>query len=104
MTAFSFEISASFVAVGFGKLDKLRFFRKLWASSFFSWQFLKSYQRSKVFLFLQTAFCGQCDGLLFSVAAHFSYLSLMCLLFLQAVFGGQGGCIMLQKFFRVGHS
>ena len=50
-------------------------------------------------LFLQATFCGQCGGLLFSVAAHFSYLSLMCLLFLQAVFGGQGGCILLQKFF-----
>ena len=59
---------------------------------------------SKVFLFLKAAFGLVCGGLLFSVAGHSSYLSLMCLLFLQAVFGGQGGCILLQKIFRVGHS
>ena len=56
-----------------------------------------------MFLFLQAAFGGQCGGLHFSIAAHFSYLSLMSLLFLQAVFGRQGGCILLQKVFRVGH-
>ena len=78
MTSFSFEISASFVAVGFGKLENLRFFRKLWASGFFSWQFLKSYQRSKVFLFLKAVFGGQCGGLHFSVAAHSSHLALKC--------------------------
>ena len=78
MTAFSFKISASFVAVGFGKLAKVCFFRKLLASGFFSWQFLKSYQRSKVFLFLKAVFGGQCGGLLFSVAAHSSHLALMC--------------------------
>ena len=78
MTAFSFEISASFVAVGFGKLATVCCFRKLLASGFFSWQFLKSYQRSKVCLFLQAVFGGQCGGLLFSVAAHSSYLALMC--------------------------
>ena len=33
---------------------------------------------SKVFLFLQAAFGGQCGGLLFSVAAHSSHLALMC--------------------------
>ena len=78
VTAFSFEISASFVAVGFGKLDKLRFFCKLLASGFFSWQFLKSYQKSKVFLFLKAVLGGQCGGLLFSVAAHSSHLALKC--------------------------
>ena len=78
MTAFSFEISTSFVAMGFGKLATVCCFRKLLASGFFGWQFLKSYQRSKVFLFLQAVFGGQCGGLLFSVAAHSSHLSLKC--------------------------
>ena len=78
MTAFSFEISASFVGVGFGKLATVCCFRKLLASGFFSWQFLKSYQRSKVCLFLQAVFGGQCGGLLFSVTAHSSHLALMC--------------------------
>ena len=78
MTAFSFKISASFVAVGFGKLATVCFFRKLLASGFFSWQFLKSYQRSKVFLFLKAVFGGQCGGLLLSVAAHSSHLALKC--------------------------
>ena len=78
MTSFRFEISASSVAVGFGKLDKLRFFRKLLASGFFSGQFLNSYQRSKVFLFVQAVFGGRCGGLLFSVTAHFSHQALKC--------------------------
>jgi hypothetical protein len=99
VTTFSFKISTSFVAVGFGKLDKICFFRKLLASGFFSWQFLKSYQRSKVFLFLQAAFGLACGGLLFFVATQTSFLALIGLLFLQAVFCGQGGCILLQKFF-----
>ena len=103
MTAFSFEISASFVAVCFGKLDKLRSFCKLWASGFFSWQFLKSYQRSKVFLFLQAVFGGQCGGLLFSIAAHSSHLSLMCLAFCRQ-FSGDSVAAFIAKFFRVGHS
>ena len=98
MTSFSFEISASFVAVGFGKLDNVCCFRKRLVLGVFSKQFLKSYQRSKVFLFLQAAFGLLCGGLLFSVRVPSSYLSFMCLLFLQVVFGGQCGCILLQKF------
>ena len=76
MTAFRFKISTSFVAVGFGKRYKVCCFRKQLASGFFSWQFLKSYQKSKVFLFLKAVFGGQCGGLLFSVAAHSSHLAL----------------------------
>ena len=89
MTAFSFEISTSFVAVGFGKLYNLRFFRKLLASGFFSWQFLKSYQKSKVFLFLKAVFGGQRGGLLFSVATHISFLALMCQGFCRQFSGGR---------------
>ena len=98
MTAFSFEISVSFVAVGFGKLATVCCFRKLLASGFFSWQFLKSYQKSKVFLFLQAVFGGQCGGLLFSVAAHFSYLSLMCLPFCKQ-FSGDSVAVFYFKSF-----
>jgi hypothetical protein len=99
VTAFRLKIYTSLVALGFGTLDKVCCFRKLLASGFFSWQFLKSYQRSKVFLFLLAVFGGQCGGFLFSVRAPSSYLSFMSLLFLQVVFGGQCGCILLQNVF-----
>jgi len=82
VTIFSFEISTSFVAVGFGKFVKVSFFCMQGASDFFSWQFLKSHQRSKVFFILQLAFGLLCGGLLFLVATHTSFLALMCLLFL----------------------
>ena len=98
MTAFSFEISTSFVAVGFGKLDKLRFFCKLWASGFFSWQFLKSYQKSKVFLILKAVFGGQCGGLHFSVAAHSSHLVLKCQRFCRQFSGDRVAAFYCKSF------
>ena len=98
MTAFSFEISASFVAVGFGKRYTVCFFRKLLASGFFSWQFLKSYQRSKVCLFLQAVFGGQCGGLLFSVTAHSSHLALKCQRFCKR-FSGDSVAVFYCKSF-----
>ena len=103
MTAFSFKISTSFVAVGFGKLATVCFFRKLWASNFFSWQFLKSYQRSKVFLFLKAVLGGQCGGLLFSVSAHSSHLALMCPPFCRQ-FSVDSVAAFYCKNFWVGHS
>ena len=98
MTAFSFEISASFVSVGFGKLATVCCFHKPLTSGFFSWQFLKSYQRSKVFLFLQAVFGGQCGGLLFSVAAHSSHLALKCQRFCRQ-FSGTGWLHFIAKNF-----
>ena len=99
MTSFRFEISASFVAVGFGKLDKVCFFRKLLASGFFWWQFFKLYQKSKVFLFLQTVFGGQCGRLLFLVAAHSSHLALMCPRFYKQLSGDSVAAFYCKKFF-----
>ena len=99
MTAFSFEIPTPFVAVGSGKLDKLRFFCKLWASGFFRWQFLKSYQRSKLFLYLQAVFGGQCGGLLFSVAAHSSHLALKCQRFCRQFSGDSVAAFYCKIFF-----
>ena len=52
-----------------------------------------------MFLILQLAIGLLCGGLLFLVSAHTSFLALTGLLFLQAGFGGQCGCILLQKFF-----
>ena len=98
VTAFSFEISASFVAVGFGKLATVCCFRKLLASGFFSWQFLMSYQRSKVFLFLKAVFGGQCGGLLFSVAAHSSHLALKCQRFCRQFSGDSVAAFYCKNF------
>ena len=99
MTAFSFEISASFVAVGFGNLATVCCFRKLLASGFFSWQFLNSYQRSKVFLLLQAVFGGQCGGLHISVAAHSSHLALKCQRFCKQFSGDSVAAFYCKKFF-----
>ena len=51
MTSFSFEMSASFVAVGSDSFENASSVSQVWASDFFNWQFLKSHQKSKFFLF-----------------------------------------------------
>ena len=54
---------------------------------------------SKVCLFLQAVFGGQCGGLLFSVTAHSSHLALMCPPFCRQFSGDSVAVFYCKKIF-----
>ena len=99
MIAFWFEISASFVAVGFGKLDTVCCFRKVLASGFFAGSFKSHTKGQKVFLFVQAVFRWTVWRFAFFCYSSLLTPGIKMSAGLQAVFGGKCGCILLQKFF-----
>ena len=98
MTSFNYEISTSFVAVGSDNLDTRCLFRKCGFRFFLDGSFKGIPKVKSVFVFKSSFRWTVWLFAFFGCGSHF-IPGIKVSAVLQAVFGGQGGCILLQKFF-----
>ena len=98
MTAFSFEISTSFVAVGSDNLDKRCLFRKCGFRAFLVGNFKVIPKVKSVFAFTSSFQWTAWRFAFFGCNSHFIPSINVSVVFV-VVFVGQGGGILLQKFF-----
>ena len=98
VTSFSFEISTSFVAVGSDNLDTRSLFRKFGLRAFLVGSFKVIPKVKSVFVFKSSFRWTAWRFAFFGCNSHFIPGINVSAVFV-AVFGGQGGGILLQKFF-----
>ena len=100
MTAFNFEISTSFVAVGSDNLDTRCLLRKFGLRAFLVGNFKVKPKVKSVFAFKSSFRWKVWRFAFFGCNSHFIPGINVFAVFV-AVFGGQGGGILVQKFFRL---
>ena len=98
MTAFSFEISTSFVAVSSNNLDTRCLFRKCGFRTFLVGNFKAIPKVKSIFAFKSSFRWTAWRFAFFGCNSHFIPGINVSAVFV-AVFGGQGGGILVQKFF-----